>query len=139
MTFYVPVEVADSESELSDTGNGDGNDTVEESSGGGDLVEPVVISVASLQLVLAFMLCGRGHTDCNRVLALLDLPGLTYHQWSKIQRVLDFYIKGLSQQSMDRALSKEIELAKAAGHCNYKLADRTLQGIMAASDGFWAK
>ena len=71
VTFKVFKEVVDSESEMSDSGESDGSAAVEESSCGGEFFDSVAVSVSSLCLVLALMLCERGHTDCNRFLALL--------------------------------------------------------------------
>ena len=74
----------------------------------------IMIEEENLRLVLGSVVCGHGRIDCGKLLAMLDLPDLSYRQWSKGLHILSNCVGKLSGSSMDRALQEEVEHAKRA-------------------------
>ena len=135
LSCSIPCDITSDSVEDGEATESGGEDEGEDN---GEMVE-VDIEEENLRLVLGCILCGRGRVNCSKLLAMLDLPDLSYRQWTKGLKILSHCVGELSESSMDTALKEEIEHAKRANKPAVDWEGRSVQGIAAASDGFWAK
>ena len=98
LSCSIPCDITSDSVEDGEATESGGEDEGEDN---GEMVE-VDIEEENLRLVLGCILCGRGRVDCSKLLAMLDLPDLSYRQWTKGLKILSHCVGELSESSMRR-------------------------------------
>ncbi|KAK5640569.1 hypothetical protein RI129_011380 [Pyrocoelia pectoralis] len=85
--------------------------------------------------VLGFVSAGLGHSAMNEINANLDLPPMSYRQYSKHHEIISDVILQTAWSSMEEAGKEEAELAKEVGDID----DDGIPTITVIADGAWSK